>query len=140
MVYHTLYDSWAWTGGHADGESDLLAVALREAQEETGIVHVHPVMKEIFSLEILAVEGHIKNGQYVSSHLHYNVTYLLEAEESDQLHINVSENKGVKWWNLDEIAEASTEPWMVEHVYRKLMEKTRKIDENRDLHLSAEES
>ena len=85
MVYHKLYDSWSWTGGHADGETDLLAVALKEAREETGIVHVRPVSGEIFSLEVLTVDGHEKRGEYVSSHLHLNVTYLLEAEESDTL-------------------------------------------------------
>lgn len=37
MAYHNIYKSWAWTGGHADGESDLLNVALREANEETGL-------------------------------------------------------------------------------------------------------
>ena len=129
MVYHNLYHSWAWTGGHADGDTDLLFTALREAREETGIIHVRPVLDEIFSLEILAVEGHIKHGKYVSSHLHYNVTYLLEADETDDLKVNISENKAVRWWNLDKAVRASTEPWMVENVYRKLMEKTRKIGE-----------
>lgn len=33
MAYHNLYRSWAWLGGHADGEEDLLAVALRESPE-----------------------------------------------------------------------------------------------------------
>ena len=37
LAYHNLYDSWAWLGGHADGDRDLLAVALREVQEETGL-------------------------------------------------------------------------------------------------------
>ena len=37
MVYHNIYDSWSWLGGHADGETDLLAVALREVKEETGL-------------------------------------------------------------------------------------------------------
>ena len=37
MVWHNIYRTWSWTGGHADGESDLLAVAMREAREETGI-------------------------------------------------------------------------------------------------------
>ena len=37
MAYHKLYDSWAWLGGHADGERNLLSVALREAREETGL-------------------------------------------------------------------------------------------------------
>ena len=34
LVYHNIYDSWSWIGGHADGECDLAAVALRELQEE----------------------------------------------------------------------------------------------------------
>ena len=50
MAYHNLYDSWAWLGGHADGESDLLAVALREAREESGIEDVRPVTEAILSI------------------------------------------------------------------------------------------
>lgn len=79
MVYHNIYDSWSWMGGHADGEEDLLSVALREVQEESGIRKVHPVTEDIYSLEVLTVDGHVKHGAYVSSHLHLNVTYLLEA-------------------------------------------------------------
>ena len=43
MAYHKLYDSWAWLGGHADGDRDLLAVALREVREESGLTDVRPV-------------------------------------------------------------------------------------------------
>ncbi len=120
MVYHNIYNSWSWTGGHADGEIDLLSVALREAREETGIEHVRPVSEEIFSLEILTVDGHEKRGEYVPSHLHMNVTYLLEAQESDTLYICREENSGVAWFTLDEALKASTEPWFVERIYKKL--------------------
>ena len=120
MVYHNIYDSWSWTGGHADGETDLLSVALREAREETGIAHVRPVSPEIFSLEVLTVDGHEKRGEYVPSHLHLNVTYLLEAEESDTLHICKEENSGVAWFTLEKALKASTEPWFVERIYKKL--------------------
>ena len=54
MAYHNIYKTWAWTGGHADGDRDLLAVALREAQEETGI-HAVPVSEHIFSIETLVL-------------------------------------------------------------------------------------
>ena len=37
MAYHNIYDSWAWLGGHADGEEDLLKVALKEVKEESGL-------------------------------------------------------------------------------------------------------
>ena len=123
MVYHNLYDSWSWTGGHADGETDLLSVALREAREETGIEHVRPVSPEIFSLEVLTVDGHEKRGEYVPSHLHMNVTYLLEAEESDTLHVCREENSGVAWFTLEEALKASSEPWFVERIYKKLNNK-----------------
>lgn len=123
MAYHNIYDSWSWTGGHADGETDLLAVALRECREETGVETVVPVSRDIFSLEVLTVDGHEKRGQYVPSHLHLNVTYLLEADESETLHICEGENSGVKWFTLDGALQASSEPWFVERIYRKLNEK-----------------
>ena len=77
MVYHNIYNSWSWMGGHADGETDLLSVAIWEVKEEAGISNVRPVSEEIFSLESLTVDGHVKKGNYVSSHLHLNITYLL---------------------------------------------------------------
>ena len=123
MVYHRIYDSWSWTGGHADGEEDLLAVALREVTEETGVTHVRPVSKDIFSLETLTVDGHEKRGEYVPSHLHLNVTYLLEADDTEVLRVCEDENKGVAWFGLDEALRASTEPWFVKRIYGKLNEK-----------------
>ena len=125
MAYHNIYDSWAWIGGHADGEEDLCAVALRELQEETGVKHGKLVSRDIFSLETLIVNGHIKRGQYVPSHLHLNVTYLAEADESEQLTVKADENQAVKWLTFDEAIRASTEPWMVEHIYKKLIDKCR---------------
>ncbi len=123
MAYHNIYKSWSWLGGHADGETDLLKVALKEAQEESGIRHVKPVSEKIYSLEVLTVDGHVKKGAYVSSHLHLNVTYLLQAEETDVLHIKEDENSNVAWFPLEEAVAASTEPWFQEHIYCKLNEK-----------------
>ena len=123
MAYHNIYKSWSWLGGHADGETDLLKVALKEAREESGILHVKPVSEELYSLEVLTVDGHVKKGAYVSSHLHLNVTYLLQAEETDALHIKEDENSNVAWFPLEEAVAASTEPWFQEHIYCKLNEK-----------------
>ena len=123
MVYHNIYNSWSWLGGHADGETDLLAVALREVKEEAGISNVTPVSEDIFSLESLTVDGHRKNGKYVSSHLHFNITYLLEADSEEAVSIKADENSGVAWFTPEEALKKSTEPWFVEHVYTKLIEK-----------------
>ena len=125
MIYHNIYHSWSWTGGHADGETDLLAVAMREAMEETGVKTITPVGEDIFSIEILTVDGHIKRGKYVPSHLHLNVTYLLEADEAEVLHIKQDENSGVGWFTLEEALEKCSEPWMIEWIYKKLNEKLR---------------
>ena len=94
MVYHNIYNSWSWMGGHADGETDLLSVAIREVKEEAGISNVRPVSEEIFSLESLTVDGHVKKGNYVSSHLHLNITYLLEADSEEQVSVKADENSG----------------------------------------------
>ena len=126
MAYHNIYDSWSWLGGHADGETALLAVAIREVKEEAGISGVRPVSEGIFSLESLTVDGHVKRGKYVSSHLHLNVTYLLEADPEEQVFVKEDENSGVGWFTPEEALKKSTEPWFVERVYGKLVEKMKK--------------
>ena len=123
MVYHNIYNSWSWLGGHADGETDLLSVAVREVKEEAGISNVRPVSEEIFSLESLTVDGHMKIGNYVSSHLHFNLTYLLEADSEETVSIKADENSGVAWFSPEEALKKSTEPWFVENVYTKLIRK-----------------
>lgn len=129
MVFHNIYKSWSWVGGHADGCEDLQAVALRELQEETGIAHAHIVPwkkaleSPIFSLEVLTVDGHEKHGQYVSSHLHLNVTYLVEADKLDPLRKKPDENSSVKWVPLKDVISLSDEPWIRERIYAKLLTK-----------------
>ena len=120
MAYHRIYQSWSWLGGHADGDADLLQVALKEVREESGVHSVRPLSERIFSLEILCVEGHEKRGIYVPSHLHLNVTYLLEADPKDELCIREDENSAVQWFSLSEAVNASSEPWFRKRIYSKL--------------------
>ena len=123
MAYHNLYDSWAWLGGHADGEKDLLKVAIKEVKEESGLSDVVPVVEDVYSVEILAVSGHYKKGKYVPSHLHLNLTYLLEADENEPLTVKPDENSQVGWFTPEGAIEASKEEWFKEHIYTKLNEK-----------------
>ena len=125
MAYHNIYDSWAWLGGHADGIENLAEVAMRELQEETGVKNARLVSDEILSIETLTVAGHMKKGKYVSSHLHFNVTYMAEADEEEMLVVNEDENQAVKWFAFEDALKASSEPWMIEHIYQKLIDKSR---------------
>lgn len=120
MVHHNIYKSWSWTGGHADGEEDLLYVAMKEVSEETGIKSIHPVSENIFSLDILPVFGHMRKGEYVPPHLHLSVAYLFEADENEELVVKPNENSDVRWIPLDEINIYSNEPHM-KNVYNKII-------------------
>ncbi len=123
MAYHNLYGSWAWLGGHADGNWDLLAVARKEAEEESGITALRTVTEAPISLEILTVSGHEKRGKYVPGHLHLNLTYLLEADPAAPLRFKPDENSAVGWIDVADIRAKSTEPWFVQRIYSKLTAK-----------------
>ena len=127
MAYHNIYDSWAWLGGHADGETNLALTAKREALEESGLQDIRLVSEEPLSVEILTVNGHVKKGEYISSHLHLNVTYLLEADTNIPIACLPEENSAVAWIPIEEISKRSSEPWFCAHIYSKLCEKTAKL-------------
>ena len=125
MIHHNIMKKWAWTGGHADGESDLLAVALKEAREETGVKVIQPLSSQIASLDILPVSSHFKNGCYVNTHLHLSVAYLLICDENQPLKICEKENSGVEWIDIDMI----NHQYFSEHdvyLYHKLIDRAQK--------------
>lgn len=126
MVHHNIYKTWCWTGGHADGDGDLLAVALREAEEETGALGITPLSEEILSLDILPVWGHFRRGEYVSAHLHLSAAYVLIAPEDAVLHVCPDENSGVRWVPVDKLSDYANEPDLVV-VYNKLIERARQL-------------
>lgn len=125
MAYHNIYRSWSWTGGHADGEEDMLLVAEKEAKEETGVETLKVLSKDtaknfLVAVDVLPVWGHVKRGRYITSHLHLNLSYLFEAEEKEILHIKEDENSQVAWLPVSEIKTKVTEPDMIP-VYEKLI-------------------
>ena len=122
MAFHRIYNSWAWTGGHADGESDFEAIARREAQEETGITNLVRLGNGPASIEILPVWAHVKRGRHVGSHLHLNVSYLFEADENLPLRTKQDENSAVGWIEVDKLCEKVSEPPMLP-IYERLLKR-----------------
>lgn len=120
MAFHKIYQSWAWTGGHADGDGDFEAVARREAQEETGIQNLKKLGTGAASLEVLPVWAHQKHGQMVASHLHLNISYLFEADDTLPLRIAEDENSAVGWIPIAQLEEYVREKDMMP-IYQKLL-------------------
>lgn len=121
MAYHRIYDTWAWLGGHADGDFDLARVSLREVGEESGLLHARLASVAPVSLEALCVNGHVKRGTYVCSHIHLNLTYLIEADPAEPIRPKPDENRAVRWFEKDKVLTSVTEPWMARWVYPKLL-------------------
>ena len=122
MIHHNIYNSWAWVGGHADGDDDFLHVAQKETEEETGISNIKLLKDGIFGINIITVDNHIKRGNIVNSHLHFDVEYLFEADDSEELKIREDENSGVMWVDIDKVCEYSTEEKM-KPIYKRLIDK-----------------
>ena len=121
VVEHKLFSAWIYPGGHADGEANLLNVAMREAEEETGI-QPKVLDKTYYGIQSLPIAGHIKHGTYVSAHSHFDVIFLMEADEKEILTYREDESNGIKWINLNEATDNSIwEP--VRPIHRKLIEK-----------------
>ena len=123
MIHHKIYDTWTWQGGHADGESDLLKVAIKEAYEETGIEKVTVIQEEnkpVIRLDILPVMEHIKNGEFITAHMHLNVAFVFIASEKELLKVNTEETNGLKWISLNEIDAYAKEP-EITPIYHKLI-------------------
>ena len=125
-VFHNIYQSWCWVGGHADGDDDMLYVASKETREETSLENFKPLLSCPISVEALPVKGHVKRGEYVSAHTHFNVAYLFEADEKDTIKILEEENSNIGWLTFDELIEKADEPHMIP-IYEKIIEKIKKL-------------
>ncbi len=121
VVYHIINDGWIYPGGHADGEDNLLSVAVREVEEETGL-KVKVLDENIYAIQSAPVKGHIKRGKYVSAHLHLDVVYIMEADDKLPLIYKKDESKGVKWISFDE-ADNETMCDFIRPIHKKLIKK-----------------
>lgn len=125
MIYHNMFNTWAWVGGHADGDKDLLHVALKETEEETGLTSVQPVFNTPIDVNMLVVHNHYKRGKFVPRHLHPNIVFLLEADENVPVRQKEDENSGVKWIEFDDVKNYVTNEYTIVY-YNRIIEKMKK--------------
>lgn len=124
ILRHNIFGDCVYPGGHADGEYDLLSVAIREVEEETGLI-ANPLNNgEIFSLQCVPVKGHVKNGQYVSPHTHHDVAFLcvVKDEEMNKIRVLESENSEVMWVPIYDVWLDGMADWF-QHIYVKFKKK-----------------
>jgi NTP pyrophosphohydrolases including oxidative damage repair enzymes len=111
LTHHRKLDKWLQLGGHADGEIDLSAVALREAQEESGLTSVRLVSTELFD-----VDRHwIPERKGEPGHYHYDLRFLVEADVEEPL-VVTNESKDLAWVALEEVARLNPEESMLRMV------------------------
>lgn len=126
MVHHNILNKWAWTGGHADGDINLLEVAIKEAKEETGVKVFVPLSEEIMSIDILPVPAHRKNDGYINTHLHLSIAYVLIANESERISVKEDENSDVSWMPIEELTKANFNDYDT-YLYGKLIRRSRQF-------------
>jgi 8-oxo-dGTP pyrophosphatase MutT (NUDIX family) len=111
LTHHHKLDKWLQLGGHADGEGDLLAAALREAREESGLATVRALSPEIFD-----VDRHwIPPRKSDPGHYHYDVRFLFEADPAEPL-VMTSESKALAWVELERVSALNPEESMARMV------------------------
>lgn len=122
MCEHLVDKSLSWLGGHSDGMVNLLERAKLEINEEAGITRYAPISEEIAALTVIAIPGHIKRGEYVSSHIHLDVAYIFEADENEKIVYQEEENSGVRWVTFEEVRRQVKDTWKTKYTYEKLIE------------------
>lgn len=98
LMHHRKLDRWFQPGGHADGDPDIQQVALKEAQEETGLTDIQAVDSKLFDIDIHLIPANSKD----TAHLHYDIRFLMQADRNEPLKIN-SESKNLAWVLLEDV-------------------------------------
>ncbi len=117
LTHHRKLNRWLQLGGHADGDSDLAAVALREAQEESGLVDL------IDEPDVFDVDKHwIPERKGEPGHWHYDVRYVVRASTRDGLVVS-DESLDLAWVSIRMLADADDTNDSLRRMARKWLER-----------------
>ncbi|MFN8349448.1 MAG: NUDIX hydrolase [Spirosomataceae bacterium] len=100
LMHHRKLDRWFQPGGHADGDPDILRVALKEAQEETGLTGISPEGSQLFDIDVHLIPATVQ----IPAHYHYDMRFLMQADSTLPLQSN-NESKALAWVTLEEVAD-----------------------------------
>ena len=126
MIYHNLFKTWAWVGGHADKDTNLLRVAIKGIQEETSVTKLNALSPYPIDINMMVVHNHYKNGKFVPRHLHPNIVYAFEADENETLRIKPDENSGIMWIKYEDLGKYCKNDRVIPY-YERIMQKIKKI-------------
>jgi 8-oxo-dGTP pyrophosphatase MutT (NUDIX family) len=104
LVHHAKLNKWLQPGGHADGDENILHVALREAEEETGLKIKNPP-SSFFDIDIHSIPARKETRE----HDHYDIRFMFLANESDSLRIS-DESNDLKWVGLNDLEKYNDSP------------------------------
>lgn len=104
LTHHKKLGKWLQLGGHADGESDVLRVALREAREESGLQEIRPLLYEIFDVDVHLIPAR----KAEPAHFHYDIRFLLVADCNLPLLMS-DESKDLRWVALRKVSRLTRE-------------------------------
>ncbi|MES2981636.1 MAG: NUDIX hydrolase [Verrucomicrobiota bacterium] len=111
LTHHRKLDRWLQLGGHADGESDVLGVAMKEAEEESGLTDFSHIGSGIFDIDIHLIPE--RKGE--PAHFHYDVRYVLRANGCLDFIVS-EESHDLRWVKLADVKTLTTESSMMRMV------------------------
>ena len=105
LTHHRKLDIWVQPGGHADGDSDVAAVAAREALEETGLPGLALRGEGIFDLDIHPIPARSDT----PAHEHFDARFAFQATTTENFEVS-AESHALAWVPIDELETYSREP------------------------------
>ncbi len=108
LTHHKKLDQWLQPGGHADGDPDVRAVALKEAEEETGLTDFQFASPEIFDLDIHLIPAR----GATAAHFHYDARFALQTDDASPYHVS-AESHDLAWVALERLPEFTQEASML---------------------------